>query len=145
MLRFEVATWSEIWAFLCFFSTCWLQETVNDAKPPRREADFRGAKLLSSPSISASHHSAQRQSECELQAAALTNSTACYQPLLAACQYRLCLRLLSQLLAAAERLGEGRKSSPEHRGLCWVTLHAYITSAGHSNQTHGSAANLPSR
>lgn len=89
----------------CFFSTCWLQETVNDAKPPRREADFRGAKLLSSPSISASHHSAQRQSECELQAAALTNSTACYQTLLAACQYRLCLGLFSQLLAVAERLG----------------------------------------
>lgn len=91
---------------------------MNDAKPPRREADFRGAKLPSSPSISASHHSAQRQSECELQAAALTNSTACCQTLLAACQYRLCLRLFSQLLAVAEWLGESRKSRPERGGLC---------------------------
>lgn len=74
----------------------------------RRRADFRGAKLLSSPSISASHHSAQRQSMSKMQAAALNNSRACYWTPLAACQYCLCLGLFSQLLAMPGRLGGGR-------------------------------------
>lgn len=74
----------------------------------QRRADFRGAKLLSSPSISASHHSAQRQSMSKMQAAALNNSRAGYWTPLAACQYRLCLGLFSQLLAMPGRLGGGR-------------------------------------
>lgn len=81
-----------------------------------RGAGLRGAKLLSSPSISASHQSAQRESEPRLQAAALNNSRACYRTPLAACQYCLCLGLFPQLLAMPERLkGEAEVLSGAHR------------------------------
>lgn len=125
MLRFEVGIWLRVCNYLYRISNkrvyvngrfdhshviCEGCRSGAKAIPSlsRRRADFRGAKLLSSPSISASHHSAQRQSTSKMQAVALNNSRACYWTPLAACQYCLCLGLFSQLLAMPGRLGGGR-------------------------------------
>lgn len=83
---------------------CQLQETLKGhgkvgqrwrwrLKCPWRVADLMEAKLLSSSSIAALHHSAQRQPESRLQAAALNNSWVCYRAPLVSRQYLLSLRL----------------------------------------------------
>lgn len=128
MLRFEVAMWLWVCCYLYrifnkYVCASWRFDRSQFSNGGcRKEAraircgSWRGAKLPSSPSISASHQSEQRESEPGLQAAALNNSRACYRTPLAACQYCLCLGLFPQLLAMLERLRrEAEVLSAAHR------------------------------